>query len=177
MAQHEYLGILGPVPAPTQHQQVDDKSDETVEARHPLILVDARRADQTRARNPRSTHRMSIRHPQVLTAIGRLHLDGIEFVLKQIGYRFASGSLRNAINRSDYLRWEHGWWSHPSGEDAQRHLGRELEVVPDGRKAEFDEIINRLHRDGSRALIKRQRVLAESPRTLSRLASIDWADG
>jgi hypothetical protein len=28
---------------PTQHQQVDDKSDETVEAGHALILIDARR--------------------------------------------------------------------------------------------------------------------------------------
>jgi hypothetical protein len=60
------LGVLGAVRAPTQHQQVADESDETGETGHALILIDAKRANQTRTRNPRSTHRTSIRHPQVV---------------------------------------------------------------------------------------------------------------
>src|SRR3954471_18589070 len=50
MAQHEKLGVLGPVRAPTEHQQVDDKSDETVEAGHVLSLIDARRPARLEAR-------------------------------------------------------------------------------------------------------------------------------
>ena len=54
VAQHENLGVLGPVPATPQHQQVDHESDETVEAGHVPILIDARRTDQLETRNPRS---------------------------------------------------------------------------------------------------------------------------
>ena len=64
VAQHEDLGVLGPVSAPTQHQQVEHESDETVETGHALILIDPPRTDQTEARNPRSTHQTNIRHPQ-----------------------------------------------------------------------------------------------------------------
>jgi hypothetical protein len=34
VAQHENLGVLGPVPVTPQHQQVDNESDKTVEAGH-----------------------------------------------------------------------------------------------------------------------------------------------
>src|SRR3954453_1351931 len=57
MAQHENLGVLRPAAATTQHQQVDHETDETVEAGHPLILIDPMLADQLRARNPRSRSR------------------------------------------------------------------------------------------------------------------------
>ena len=39
MAQHENLDILGTIPASTQHQQVDHKSDKTVETGHAWILA------------------------------------------------------------------------------------------------------------------------------------------
>ena len=64
MAQHEKLGVVGPVRASTQHQQVDDKSDETVEAGHVLSLIDAGRSNRLEARNPSSRHQTSSRHPQ-----------------------------------------------------------------------------------------------------------------
>lgn len=54
MAQHEDFGVLGPVPATAQHQQVDHESDETVEAGHALILIDATRTKQIETQNPRS---------------------------------------------------------------------------------------------------------------------------
>jgi hypothetical protein len=54
VAQHEDLGILRPVSATPQHQQVEYEPDKTVEASHALILIDARRTDQTESRNPRS---------------------------------------------------------------------------------------------------------------------------
>jgi hypothetical protein len=64
VAQYEDLDVLGPVSASTQHQQVDEESDETVEASHG---VDPGRHEadpnQTGARSTRSTHRPSIRHP------------------------------------------------------------------------------------------------------------------
>ena len=55
MAQHEDLGVLGPVPATAQHQQVDDKSDETVEAGHVLILIDATANQSDRNAKPQVT--------------------------------------------------------------------------------------------------------------------------
>ena len=73
MAQHENLGVLGPIRTPTQHQQVDDKSDETVEAGHPLILIDAGRSDQLEARNPSSHHQTSSRHPQGAISLESAH--------------------------------------------------------------------------------------------------------
>jgi hypothetical protein len=39
MAQHQYLDILGTIPAAAQHQQVDHEPDETIEAGHALILA------------------------------------------------------------------------------------------------------------------------------------------
>src|SRR5439155_11571027 len=65
MAQHEDLDILGTIPAAAQDQQVDHKPDETVETGHAVILVDGYRAHHVAARNPRSTSRTDIRHPQV----------------------------------------------------------------------------------------------------------------
>ena len=37
--QHQDLDILGPIPAATQHQQIDHQPDKTVEAGHPPILA------------------------------------------------------------------------------------------------------------------------------------------
>jgi hypothetical protein len=54
VAQDKNLGILGPVSAPTQHQQVEDESKEAVQASHALILIEGRRTDQVETRNPRS---------------------------------------------------------------------------------------------------------------------------
>jgi hypothetical protein len=39
IAQHQYLDILGTIGAAAQHQQVDHKAEETVEAGHALILA------------------------------------------------------------------------------------------------------------------------------------------
>lgn len=113
----------------------------------------------------------------VLAAVGSLHIDGVEFVLKQIGYRFATGSLRNAVSKSYYIGWDHGWWTHPAGEEARRQLRRDLNAVPEGQRAQFDEVIARLKRQGHRALVKREAVIAGSPRTVGGIAGIDWADG
>jgi hypothetical protein len=49
--------------------------------------------------------------------------------------------------------------------------------VPEGQRAQFDEIIARLKRQGHSALVKRDAVIASSPRTVGRIAGIDWADG
>jgi hypothetical protein len=65
MAQHEDLGVLGLVPVATEHQQVEDESDETVETSHPQILLDVTPADQFQARNRSSRARTSLRHAQV----------------------------------------------------------------------------------------------------------------
>jgi hypothetical protein len=46
MAQREDLGIFGTLASAAQHQQVDHKSDETVETSHVSILIDPSRADQ-----------------------------------------------------------------------------------------------------------------------------------
>ena len=63
MAQHEDLDILGTIPATAQHQQVDHEPDETVETGHAPILAAPRPRRSAPARNPRSTHRTSFRHP------------------------------------------------------------------------------------------------------------------
>ena len=57
MAQHEDFGILGPVPATAQHQQVDLEPDKTVEAEAgpALILIDATRTNQIETRRERKT--------------------------------------------------------------------------------------------------------------------------
>ena len=113
----------------------------------------------------------------VLTAVGPLHIDGVDFILKQLGYRFAAGSLRNAVSRSYSINWERGWWKHPAGDEARRQLRRELNAVPDGQRAQFDELIDRLRRVGNRSLSRRKQVIAAAPRTASRFTGVDWADG
>jgi hypothetical protein len=52
MAQHEDLGIFGTLASASQHQQVDHKSDETVETGHVPILIDPSRADQIQTAKP-----------------------------------------------------------------------------------------------------------------------------
>ena len=52
MAQHEHLGTFGTLAPAPQHQQVDHKSDETVETGHVWILIDPSRADQIETAKP-----------------------------------------------------------------------------------------------------------------------------
>lgn len=113
----------------------------------------------------------------VLLSAGRLHIDVVDFVLKQLGYRFAIGSLRNAVSWSHHITWSRYGWSHPVGEDARLQLRRDIPVVPDRQKAEFDEIIDRLQRRIQRALETREERVASSPSTLSDVLGVDWGDG
>jgi hypothetical protein len=112
-----------------------------------------------------------------LMAAGPLHMDVVGFILKQLGYRFADGSLRNAIGKSNYISWDRHGWSHPTGEAARLQLRREIAVVPPRQRAEFDEITDRLTRAAAKHLITREQRLASIPTTISRLLPVDWDDG
>lgn len=113
----------------------------------------------------------------VLTATGNLHMEAVDFVLKQFGYRFSFGSLRNAVGRSDTILWDRHWWSHPTGERAGRLLRRDIRVVPPRQKAEFDEIIGRLNRQARKHLATRESRLSSISSTASALLAVDWGDG
>ena len=113
----------------------------------------------------------------VLMSAGRLHIDAVDFVLKQLGYRFAIGSLRNAVSRSYYITWTWQGWSHPDGEDARLQVRRDMPVLPNRQRAEFDEIIDRLRRDVQRSLETREERVANAPSTLSEVLGVDWGDG
>jgi phosphoenolpyruvate synthase/pyruvate phosphate dikinase len=78
MTQHKNLGILGPVPATAQHQRVDEKPNQTVEAGHLPILIDPTGANQIETRNPRSRHQTSYRHPQGGARLRKLLSEGRE---------------------------------------------------------------------------------------------------
>ncbi len=113
----------------------------------------------------------------ILIAAGSLHMDVVGFVLRQLGYRFADGSLRNAVGRSYYITWESHWWTHPTGEAARLKLRRELSVVPPRQRAEFDEIIDHLERATGQHLATRDQRIASVPATVSGLLPVDWGDG
>lgn len=69
----------------------------------------------------------------VLIAAGRpLTIDAMDYCLKQLGYRYNVGSLRNAISRSSVIHWQQdGQWAHARGDDVERELRRQIPVVPD----------------------------------------------
>jgi hypothetical protein len=85
MAQHEDLGILRPVPATAEHQQVDHESDETVATGHPRILIDPKRPDQIATRNPKSRRRMSFRHRQDPAWVAAMVLSAVAWCARQVG--------------------------------------------------------------------------------------------
>ena len=62
VTQHEDLDVLRTVGAAAEDEEIDDQSDETVEARHPSSLP---LAPVTRTRNSRSPHRRGFRQAQV----------------------------------------------------------------------------------------------------------------
>lgn len=113
----------------------------------------------------------------VLTAAGDLHMDAVDFILKQLGYRFSFGSLRNAVGRSDSILWHGHWWSHPTGDRAMQQLRRDIPVVPPRQKAEFEEIVRRLERQARKHLATRESRLSSIASTDSALLSVDWGDG
>lgn len=100
---------------------------------------------------------------RVVLVAARAPLTGaaIDFVLKQLGYRFHPGSLTNALNRSRHIRWRRadGHWQHPVGEDAERTLCRTIPVVPDRHPDLWEIVRDRLHAQVHGALQSRQGVI------------------
>ena len=113
----------------------------------------------------------------VLTAAGDLDMDAVDFVLKQLGYRFAVGSLRNAIGRSQVITWRGYWWSHPQGDQARQLVRQDIAVVPERQRAEFDEIIVRLERQVEKHLATRESRLSSISNIAVTLQALDWAQG
>lgn len=113
----------------------------------------------------------------VLAAAGNLHMDAVDFILKQLGYRYSFGSLRNAVGRSDSILWDGHWWSHPTGEGAMRLLQRDIPVVPPFQDSEFNEIIRQLERQARKHLATRESRLSSISTAAAAILSIDWGDG
>lgn len=113
----------------------------------------------------------------VLTAAGDLHIDTVDFVLKQLGYRFAVGSLRNAVGRSDAITWRSHWWSHPQGDQARRLLRRDIAVVPERQRAEFDEIILRLEHKVRQHMATRESRLSSISSAAAAFEALEWVNG
>lgn len=110
----------------------------------------------------------------VLVAAGRpLDAEVVEYCLKQLGYRFSSGSLRNAVGRSPAISW--GWlgdWDHPRSEAAQLALRKEIPVVPPRRRAAWDNLRSHIAKQVNQSIRyreKRLRALAD-PRRFG----VDW---
>lgn len=94
----------------------------------------------------------------VLTAAGRpVTMEAIDYCLKALGYRYNSGSLRNAVNRSFTItyRWADGLYDHPRGEAAELQLRREIRVVPPRHRAAWEALRERLGRNIETALSTR----------------------
>lgn len=110
----------------------------------------------------------------VLVTAGRpLHREVVEYCLKQLGYRFSSASLRNAVRRSASISWSRlGDWDHPTSEAAQLALRGEIPVVPPRRRAAWEAIRRRTASQVQHSIRdreKRLRALADT-----RLFGIDW---
>lgn len=91
----------------------------------------------------------------VLTAAGRpMTMEAIDYCLKALGYRYNSGSLRNAVNRSFTIkyRWADGLYDHPRGEAAELQLRHETRVVPPRHRAAWESLRERLARNIEDAL-------------------------
>jgi hypothetical protein len=83
----------------------------------------------------------------VLTAAGHpMTMETIDYCLKALGYRYNSGSLRNAVSRSYKIkyRWVDGLYDHPRGEAAERELRGEIRVVPPRHRAAWEFLRDRL---------------------------------
>jgi hypothetical protein len=94
----------------------------------------------------------------VLTAADRpMTIAAIDYCLKALGYRYNSGSLRNAVNRSLAIkyRWTDGLYDHPRGEAAERQLRRQTKVVPPRHRAAWESLRGRLARSIEDALSTR----------------------
>jgi hypothetical protein len=94
----------------------------------------------------------------VLTAAGRpMTMEAIDYCLKALGYRYNSGSLRNAVNRSLTInyRWADGLYDHPRGEAAELQLRRETRVVPPRQRAAWESLREHLARNIEDALSTR----------------------
>lgn len=110
----------------------------------------------------------------VVLAAGPLPIDAVEFILKYHGYRFASGSLRNALATSPGLVWDFGGWSYSDSEYSRLMLRQEIQVVPYRQRGEFDEIIERLAKSSKKALREKERRQARVPDTFG-LLSLEWS--
>lgn len=83
----------------------------------------------------------------VLIAAGRpMTMATIDYCLKALGYRYNTGSLRNAVSASYNItyRWGDGLYDHPRGEAAELKLRRDIRVVPPRRRAAWETIRSRL---------------------------------
>lgn len=72
----------------------------------------------------------------VLVVAGQpLPHDLLDYSLKQMGYRFSSASLRNAVMRSEHVyRDRYGAWDHRRGEEAERELRGDIRIVPERQR-------------------------------------------
>lgn len=110
----------------------------------------------------------------VLVAAGRpLDAEVVDYCLKQLGYRFSSGSLRNAVGRSASISWSWmGHWDHPRGDSAQLSLREDIPVVPPRRRAAWielrDEVATQI-----KALIRQRDMRLRALADVSRFG-IDW---
>ncbi|MFN2503677.1 MAG: hypothetical protein ABR540_05500 [Acidimicrobiales bacterium] len=69
----------------------------------------------------------------LVAADAPLGQEAVDFCLKQLGYRYSVGSLRNAVSRSESVAWlTSGFWDHNRGDDAEWELLHDMRVVPLG---------------------------------------------
>jgi hypothetical protein len=112
----------------------------------------------------------------VLVATGPLHFDVVEYLLKANGYRFATGSLHNAVSRSADIGWNDGWWSCARGEEARRRLRLDLQAAPPRLGSGFVEFLDSIARTAPNLYRARERKLARLPTTVAGVVGVDWAD-
>ena len=100
----------------------------------------------------------------VLTvAAAPMTLDAMDYCLKQLGYRYSYGSLKNAVNRSASIRARiDGLHEHPQGEAAERQLRQEVLVVPPRERAAWIQLRSRLAVRLEAALTRRAALVARS---------------
>ena len=73
----------------------------------------------------------------VLVAAGHsLPHELLDYCLKQMGYRFNSASLRNAVAQSPHVvRDRDGAWDHRRSDEAERELRSQIRLVPERQRA------------------------------------------
>lgn len=100
----------------------------------------------------------------LLTAAAHpMTLQAMDYCLRQLSYRYNSASLRNAVNRSHFIRWRmDGLYEHPHGEAAERRLRGEVRVVPQRERAAWIQLRDRIAVRVEEALARRVALLERS---------------